>query len=192
MAHEIKVRKRAPHRIEIFVDKIEQLFNSMDPSPFREKDLDHDAEEFITSWAQEFSPKTGFTLIVHLSDPPSPGVSQELVEKAVRNYFSYRARLNGLEFKRLLKQGRTSLLIGLVFLGACLSIGELILHRTSGTLLGLIRESLTIAGWVAMWRPMQIFLYDWWPLRRLGRIYEQLSRMPVELRTKSFASTVAH
>jgi hypothetical protein len=53
MIRDIKVRKRAPHRIEIFVDKIEQLFNSMDPSPFHEKDLDHDAEEFIVSWAQE-------------------------------------------------------------------------------------------------------------------------------------------
>ena len=37
MIHEVKVRKRVTHRIEIFVNKIEQLFNSMDPSPFHEK-----------------------------------------------------------------------------------------------------------------------------------------------------------
>ena len=37
------------HRIEIYLDRIEQLFNSMDPSPFHEKDLDRDAEEFIVS-----------------------------------------------------------------------------------------------------------------------------------------------
>jgi hypothetical protein len=56
------------------------------------------------------------------------------------------------------------------------------LRQKPGTLLSLLRESLTIAGWVAMWRPMQIFLYDWWPLLRIGHIYEKLSRVPVELR----------
>ena len=38
-----------------------------------------------------------------------------------------------------------------------------------------------IAGWVAMWRPMQIYLYDWWPLLRRSRTYAKLSQMPVEL-----------
>jgi hypothetical protein len=28
---------------------------------------------------------------------------------------------------------------------------------------------------------MQIYLYDWWPLRQTGRIYARLSRMPVEV-----------
>jgi hypothetical protein len=192
MAHEFKVRKRAPHRIEIFVDKIEQLFNSMDPSPFQEKDLDHDAEEFITSWAQESPSDAPFTLIVHLSGATPPAAPHELVERAVRNYFAYRAKLNRLELKRLLKQGRTSLVIGLLFLSICLSISELMLRQSNGTLLTLARESLTIAGWVAMWRPMQTFLYDWWPLRRLGRIYEKLSRMPVELRTRRPAGSEVH
>lgn len=179
MIHNFKVRKRAPHRIEIFVDKVEQLFNSMDPSPFHEKDLDHDAEEFIVSWAQEYPRSDPLTLIVHINQ--SAG-SQELVEKAVRNYFAYRGKLNRLEFKRLLKQGRASLVIGLLFFAVCLLISELMFHQKPGTLLSLMRESLTIAGWVAMWRPMQIFPYDWWPLRHLGQIYEKLSRMPVELR----------
>ena len=185
MAHEFKIRKRAPHRIEIFVDNIEQLFNSMDPSPFHEKDLDHDAEEFILSWAQEFSPNAPFALIVHLNGPVAANVSAELVERAVRNYFSYRAELNRLEFKRLLKQGRVSLIIGLSFLAICLLLSQLLFHHHEGTLPQIGRESLTIAGWVAMWRPMQTFLYDWWPIRRLGKIFEGLSRMPVELRART-------
>jgi hypothetical protein len=55
----------------------------------------------------------------------------------------------------------------------------------SGTFRSIARESLTIAGWVAMWRPMQIYLYDWWPLRRRGKLYEKLSLMKVEVRKKS-------
>jgi hypothetical protein len=46
------------------------------------------------------------------------------------------------------------------------------------------RESLTIAGWVAMWRPMEIFLYEWWPLRRRWRVFEKMSHMKVEMRKR--------
>jgi hypothetical protein len=46
MLHRFKTARRgSPHRIEVFVDKIEQLFNSMDPSPFHEKDLDRASRE---------------------------------------------------------------------------------------------------------------------------------------------------
>lgn len=180
MVHTFRVRRRAPRRIEIFVNRIEQLFNSMDPSPFQEKDLDHDAEEFIVSWAKEYARKDPLTLLVHVNEPTE--ITSEAIERAVRNYFSYRRKLNRLEFRHLLIQGRISLIIGLLFLVSCLLLSELLLQQRPGTLLSLLRESLTIAGWVAMWRPMQIFLYDWWPLRRVGRIYEKLSHVPVETR----------
>jgi hypothetical protein len=80
-----------------------------------------------------------------------------------------------------MKQGRTSLLIGLSFLAACLAVSETLLRGEAGTWASIFRESLTIAGWVAMWRPMQIYLYDWWPLLRRGRIYSKLSHMAVEV-----------
>jgi len=51
-----------------------------------------------------------------------------------------------------------------------------------GALPSFLTQSLTIAGWVAMWRPMEIYLYSWWPLRRRGKIFDKLSRMPVEVR----------
>jgi hypothetical protein len=166
----------------VFVDRIEQLFNSMDPSPFHEKDLDRDAEEFIVSWAQEYHRRDPLVLRIHISQYPVDADAPRAVQNAVHNYFSYRRKLNRLELKRLLKQGRTSLVIGLLFLGGCLLLSDLLARREHGALLTLLRASLTIGGWVAMWRPMQIFLYDWWPLLHVGHIYEKLSRVPVELR----------
>lgn len=152
----------------------------MDPSPFHEKDLDRNADEFIVSWAQEFPLREPVSLIVHMNRPPEN--ARELVETAVHHYFAYRAKLNRFEFRHLLKQGRTSLIIGLAFLGACLLTREFFLRQPQNQLSIFLRESLLIAGWVAMWRPMQIFLYDWWPLRRMGRLYEKMSRMRVEVR----------
>lgn len=169
-----------PHSISLKVHDLNQLFNSMDPSPFIEKDLDDDAEEFIVSWAQEFSPNAPIKLCVFLDQWPADD-PKELITKAIHNHFAHRAEITDLEFRRLLKQGRTSLIIGLLFLAACLLLSRLLLGPNTSAGSAIVRESLTIAGWVAMWRPMQIYLYDWWPLLRLRRTYSKLSRMPIEL-----------
>ncbi len=168
--------------IELNLRDIEQLFNTMDPSPFHEKDLDHDAEEFIVSWAQEYHHNEPVELVVHLQKLPEGRDAAKLVTDAVHNYFAYRTRLNELEFKRLMKQGRTSLLVGIAFLLTCLGTIQLFGLRQPGGFPRFLSEGLTIAGWVAMWKPMEIYLYDWWPLRRRGQVYDKLSRMPVEVR----------
>jgi hypothetical protein len=172
------------HCIELDLHDISQLFNTMDPSPFHEKDLDHDAEEFILSWASEFPVQEPVALVVHLAESPQGQSPQALVEQAVHHYFAYRRRLNRMDFRHLMKEGRQSLLIGLLFLAVCLAATEALGRHELGTLLSLARESLLIGGWVAMWRPMEIYLYEWWPLRRRGRIYEKLSQMPVQVRHK--------
>jgi hypothetical protein len=172
----------APMRhIELKLRDIHQLFNTMDPSPFHEKDLDHDAEEFIFSWAQEFHRHEPIDLIIHLATAPDAAMGTKTVADAVHHYFAYRARLNQLEFSRLMKQGRTSLLVGLGFLGLCLGATGMVPSANPGTLAGFMREGLTIAGWVAMWRPLEIYLYEWWPLRRRGAIFDKLSKMPVQV-----------
>jgi hypothetical protein len=169
-----------PHNIQLKLHEVNQLFNSMDPSPFVERDLDDNAEEFIVSWAQEFPPGAPIRLRIHLEEWPKED-PRELIRQAVHHYFAHRAELNELEFRRLMKQGRTSLLIGAVFLGGCLVVTRTLLAGAAGTWAGILSESLTIAGWVAMWRPMQIYLYDWWPLLRRGRVYLKLSHMPVDV-----------
>ena len=172
--------------IELVLHDMSQLFNSMDPSPFLDKDLDQDAEEFIVNWAREYPLHQPVTLTIHLEHLPAPDQAAMLAD-AVHNFFAYRANLSRLEFRRLMLEGRTSLFIGLGFLAVCFVISNLLLASAVGKWTGFIRESLTILGWVAMWRPIQIYLHDWWPVRRRTRTYLKLSRMPVEVvqKTKS-------
>ena len=173
----------AENVIQLKLREVSQLFNSLDPSPFNAKDLDHDAEEFIVSWARELSPKRDLKLVIHLEKPLSPNQTEDTVRESVQHYFAYRASINRLELRELLKRGRTSLLIGGCFLSGCLFLGKLVAeHTASGVFGGIARESLTIGGWVAMWRPMEIYLYDWWPLSHHGTLLTRLSHIQVELR----------
>lgn len=184
-------------RIEVNVRTLDQLFNTMDHSPFHEKDLDQDAEDFIVGWAQEFPLRDPIELRVYVATPadpthpaPAPAPApdpdpdpQRVVARAIHHYFQERARVDGRDLRQLMREGRFSLMIGLVFLGTCLSIGEMIGRHDPGTLLNLLRESLTIVGWVALWRPIEIYLYDWWPIVRLRRIHSKLAHMPVTVQS---------
>lgn len=167
-------------RIEVRLRELAQLFNSMDPSPFIDRDLDDDAEKFIVVWARELPADQEFELVLHLATLPKPERVAG-VEAAVRHYFASRAEMKRREFHQLLRIGRQSLVVGLLFLTACLVLGQIVGTLGQNTAATVIRESLAICGWVAMWRPLQTYLYDWWPLRAELRVLERLARMQVKL-----------
>jgi len=166
------VRRQPPHSagdpipsncavIQIHVVELKQLFNSIDPSPFHQRDLDPNAEEFIVGWAQE-----------------EPAILRD----AVREFFGQRAAAARRRLHQLFKIGRTSLVIGVTFLAVSLLLGNVVARFLGERPVGdIVRESLLIGGWVAMWRPMEVFLYDWWPIRADARLADRLSAMPVRI-----------
>lgn len=169
-------------RIEVHVSELKQLFNAMDPSPFREKDLDASAEEFIVGWAREAHRDARLALLVYLDRPAGVPEEPAILRDAIREFFSHRAQMARRRLRQLLRLGRTSLAIGLVFLAASIAVGDLLAALFSGQRLGeILRESLLIGGWVAMWRPLEIFLYEWWPIRAEAVLYDRLGAMPVRI-----------
>lgn len=60
-----------PTTIQVRVGEMRQLFSSVDPSPFRDRDLDPACEEFIVSWARELRPDRPFRIAVHLEREPA-------------------------------------------------------------------------------------------------------------------------
>jgi hypothetical protein len=170
--------------IAVHVREPDQLFNSMDPSPFHQRELDREAEAFILSSAKELHGNVPIALLVYLGQGAVPGDEGPAIGigDAIRVHFSRRARQSRRELRQMLRRGRTSLVIGLVFLAASLVGSDLVARFMEGRPLGLVlRESLVISGWVAMWRPMEVFLYDWWPIRRERRIFDRLGEAAVHV-----------
>src|SRR5262249_57862421 len=74
--------------IEVHVSELSQIFNSLDPAPFHEKDLDLDAEEFIVGWAKELPRDKALALRVHLDKPAvRPGTAEDL-RQAGQSFFA--------------------------------------------------------------------------------------------------------
>lgn len=167
--------------IEIRLGELRQLFNTLDPSPFHHKDLDQDAEEYLVETAHELPSRAPIKIRIYLPEKERPETETIDISRAVHNYFGYRLWVLRSRLRDLIRRGRDALIIGLAFLAATLIARHLLLAN-GGAITQLSAEGLEIAGWVALWQPVQIFFYDWRPLKRTVQLYDRLSVADVDLR----------
>jgi hypothetical protein len=166
--------------IEIKIKKVGQLFNSFDPSPFLEKDLDDDAFEYIVSSVAEHALKTKQKIVIYMPMNQKQKISELEIKRAIHHFFGYKAALAEKSIKLKLQEGQLSFVLGIVFLSACLGISKWLSTLSENVFMTILVEGLIIGGWVAMWKPISNILYDWWPLHKERRIYEKIANMEVD------------
>jgi hypothetical protein len=167
--------------IEIKLTSVIQLFNSFDPAPFYEKEIDTEAEHYIVDTVRDFPAKTKFK--IHLYLPPALVASDEAkkIIPAIHTHFHYRMLVADRKFRSKFRFGRVSLLIGLSFLAVALVARQIVATMNNPILAQLFSDSLLIIGWAAMWEPITVLLYELWPIIRSRKIYEKISTMEIEV-----------
>lgn len=168
--------------IELRLSSIHQLFDSFDPAPFPERSLDNEAEDYIVSSARDIAVHEPIKLVFYL--PPDQLTLTETtgLADAIHNYFNYRLAMAQRALRHQRREGRITLAIGLAFLFGCITLRQLVYTIDHGTLAQIIAEGLLISGWVAMWRPLSLFLYEWWPIKRSCAVFTKLAAVPVDVR----------
>lgn len=174
------------------MELIDQLFNSIDPSPFHARDMDPCADEYIVDSSKTLPKDVPLALIIHLDRPPTDEAKLGQVGQAIQTHFAAQAATTRLQLKDLFGRGRISLLIGLSFLSLSIGLGEVSNNWLSGASMAqILHQSVLIGGWVAMWRPMEIFLYDWWPIAAHIRLLDRLATIQVHIVAPHPAVTAA-
>lgn len=174
---------KQPQLIELRVEDARQLFDTLDPFPFHERDIDAGAENYIVGWARELPADRPLKIVLHL---PAAKVEDHLARElggAFARFFLYRAERATMDLKELFRVGRASLALGIT----ALVISVLAAQQVHGlvaspSLARSLEEGFVILGWVANWRPLEIFLYDWVPIVRRRALYRRLAAARVELR----------
>lgn len=165
--------------IELRLDDSAQLFNTLDPFPFRQRDLSAEAEDFIVEWAEELPASRKIEIIIHLQSRDTGSGQDAMLSPAIRSWFRNREISEARAIKALFRKGRMTLLIGLAVLGLCLTLSWATTARSDSPFVRVLGESLIIVGWVVMWRPAEIFLYDWVPLLKRKKLFKRLSEAQV-------------
>jgi hypothetical protein len=157
-----------------------QLFDARDPAPFRERDLDDEAVEWILDSLEELPRGAPFKIVIHFAEAPST-MAPEAIREAIRAHFAYEILRLRRRRRRELRDGALFLGVALLILAACLALAALARRMPHPTLATMLGEGLPIVGWVAMWRPLELFLYDWWPIRQRVRLCRQALDAEIEL-----------
>jgi hypothetical protein len=169
--------------IEMRLRAMDHLFDHVDPSPFGQQDLSPWAAEYIVESVKEMQTPVPCEIVIVIDGPCDPR-HEPVAGKAVRDFFARQAMLRHRSVRRLLRRGLTTLAIAVTFLAALFGLSCFVASLLGdGPLATLLREGLLIVGWVAMWRPIEIFLYDWWPIAGERRLYDRLSRLEVRVVT---------
>lgn len=168
--------------IDVLLKASQQLFDGRDPAPFRERDLDEDAVEYIAGAIQEILPAPNVKLVFWISEEPEPPLPVEVIVHAVRSHFEHEHARLGRQLRQHVRRGQLFLLVGLSVLVVFLSLAELTVLLSAVHARQILREGLVIIGWVAMWRPLEVLLYDWWPLAQQRRLARRMMDVPVSVR----------
>jgi hypothetical protein len=160
--------------IDLHVRSTRQLFDTRDPAPFRERDLAPDALEYLLEAADEIPRDEALHLVIAITEPAEPELTPEVIGTAIRAHFEYERHRRGLALTRHLRRSYLAFAVGLATLAALLTLAEFTTLLPDGRLREVVREGVVITGWVAMWRPLELLLYDWWPILHDRRRFDRL------------------
>ena len=167
--------------IEVSVKSPHQLFDARDPAPFRDRDLDDDLVEYIVSTMREFSYKTAVKILIHLAERESNELPHEEIREAFQTYWTYQIELFERDLKSFFKRAQLFMLIGIFVLALCITLAQSINVPTSPGFLGVLREGIVIFGWVSLWKPIELLLFDWYPIFEKVRLYRKLLTTDVQI-----------
>ncbi len=167
--------------IEIKLSSVLQLFNSFDPAPFHEKELDTAAENYIVDTVKDFPKKTSFKIVIYL--PPDIAITERAnkIPEAIHNHFEYKMLVTDRKFRLRFRHGRGNLIIGLSFLTIALLASQLVSTLENHLLAQILANALLIIGWASMWEPITVLLYELRPIIRQKKTYEEISRMEIAI-----------
>lgn len=162
--------------IDIRLRTSRQLFDGRDPAPFRERDLDPGAVEHLLACAREIRRGRPIKIVLSFTEEDEPRLDPAVLRDAIHAQFEHERELVARRIRENFRRGQLLGAIGISVLGLFLTLAELTGRLPEGHVQKILREGFTITGWVAMWRPAETLLYEWWPLlddrKRIQRILD--------------------
>src|SRR3990167_5062955 len=89
-----------------------QLFDSRDPAPFRERELDEQAVEYLVAAAEDISFKHPLKIALSFSEgAEKQEIESEAIAQAIHNHFDYELDIIHMQLKRTRKRGQIFMFI---------------------------------------------------------------------------------
>lgn len=154
----------------------EDIFDIRDPSPISRRRLSPDWLEYVFDALDGIPRRQPVNLRLQLRRGVFHPSQTKALIRDVRQQLLHHQRSLRHKLRQNFREGRTSLLLGLIVLVAFVFLSEASTKIDLGDFQLAFREGFLIIGWVALWRPVEILLYDWWPIAESRRKVSQILR----------------
>lgn len=169
--------------ITLKLSNIKHLFKEPEFDPFIAQSNSISGVEQIISELKPTSLQCKVrTTILLPANQLSENLEQTTIE-ALKCYCSARIEQTNNDLVSLRGQGIRALKRGLLFLAVCLILSTLFdgLNNIPGLVRRFLSEGCLIAGWVSLWHPIELLLYEWGPYQRQQQIYQLIQDMELKL-----------
>lgn len=172
------------------VAEINDLFLASEPNPFSEEPNYWPALERIFRTIRPRSVGRPTRLKVLVADGSSASDLEAETKAAIRRWSEVRIDGERSEIAFHRKEGTVKLMLGLCFLAICLALNEAATEADflPSFLQSFLATGFEILGWVALWSPVGILIYEWWPHRHNIAVYEHIASMDLELEQERSAA----
>lgn len=162
--------------IELRLQHLEQLFDTLDPAPFHDKALDRRVEAYLLDSAGEHGQREPLSVLLHGPAALAPHVPD--IAAAIHAHFTLVHLQAERRHRRRRRVGRVAMLAGIGTLAAVLLLRHW-LAVVPAPFGEVFSEGLLILAWVALWRPIETIGFDSWESRQERGILRRLARVPV-------------
>jgi hypothetical protein len=169
--------------ITLHLHDVKYLFVQPDFDPFGPHELYVSGIDYLLTLMQSSSLRRPLTTRI-LLPPEQVALAESLdLKQAIVRYCRFKLDASKRGMASLLWVGTKSLQTGILMLVTALSLAAVLTSARvfPDGVTNILVEGLTIIGWVSLWRPIEVLLYEWWPTWRERRIYERILRMQVEV-----------
>jgi len=167
-----------PARISLAISSVDGLLDAAG-SPVIQPHIHPDASAWILDEAREHPTKAGYLLEVCV--PTADLARSEEVESAIQSFFQSQAQCADREFREVLGKGLASLVRAILVVAGLVILAEFLQSLGTGRFYELLGESLVIIGWVTLWAPLDLLLFERHRIRRRRNTAQRLSTAKVTL-----------
>jgi hypothetical protein len=137
------------------IDKYTDIFNELDPAPFKKRDLDHDLRVFLEECSSDIPLKHRIILQFNVLNETPDAKKEERIVFGLKTYFSFVERQLNREIRKSYQKSALYVAIALLLLFIAYS-----LHTVSqGVVVSTALEAITIGGWVFLWEAISTFAF---------------------------------
>lgn len=182
--HLNRIYRRNPENntyiIDIRINHYQDLFNDLDPSPLRKRDLDQDFITYLEEASLEIPLKYPLDMEIHCAFSEELKEREDRIRQGLYNYFESLLHIRDRQIFLYVRRSLGYLVVGFVFLFLSFFLSKRLVDASYVN--GILIEGSNIGGWVFVWEALATVAFKSGKIRKERKRILRLEKGEVNFR----------